>query len=110
MAAAEARLKQHYQKSVIPALVPEVSYEGLEIKDGAAATLALWRLVFEPERLGRRESARMRSALLAYCERDSWATVKLLDRLRALAGIPPVEAPRPPMPPGVRAVQLDLGL
>jgi hypothetical protein len=49
--------------------------------------------------------------LLAYCERDSWATVKLLDRLRLLAGALPVAAPRPmPVPPGVRAVQLDLGL
>jgi Domain of unknown function(DUF2779) len=97
-------------KSVIPALVPDVTYEGLEIKDGAAATLALWRLVFEPERLGRRERAAMRRALLDYCERDSWATVKLLDRLRGLAGVPPAEAPRPAIPPGVRAVQLDLGL
>jgi hypothetical protein len=98
-------------KSVIPALVPDVSYEDLEIKDGAAATLALWRLVFEPDRLGRRESSGMRRALLAYCERDSWATVKLLDRLRALVGSPPAEAPRPvAIPPTTRAVQLDLGL
>jgi predicted RecB family nuclease len=98
-------------KSVIPALVPDVSYEDLEIRDGAAATLALWRLVFEPERLGRRKRAGMRSALLSYCERDSWATVKLLDRLRALAGIPPAEQRRPAAsPPGARAVQLDLGL
>lgn len=98
-------------KSVIPALVPEVSYQDLEIRDGAAATLALWRLVFEAERLGRRERARMRRGLLAYCERDSWATVKLLDRLRALAGIPPAETGRPAAsPPGTRAVQLDLGL
>ena len=98
-------------KSVIPALVPEVSYADLEIRDGAAATLALWRLVFEPGQLGRRELARMRSALLAYCGRDSWATVKLLDRLRALVVVPPVVAPqRAAIPPGVRAMQLDLGL
>jgi hypothetical protein len=98
-------------KSVIPALVPEVSYEDLEIKDGAAATLALWRLVFELGPAGRREHARIRRALLAYCERDSWATVKLLDRLRVLAGLPRAEAPRPaPSVPGTRAVQLDLGL
>ena len=98
-------------KSVIPALVPEVSYADLEIRDGAAATLALWRLVFEAERLGRQERERMRRALLAYCERDSWATVKLLDRLRALAGVPPAEPPRPAAgAPAVRALQLDLGL
>jgi hypothetical protein len=28
----------------------------------------------------------LRRALLAYCERDSWAMVKLLERLRALVG------------------------
>jgi predicted RecB family nuclease len=98
-------------KSVIPALVPEVTYEDLEIRDGASATLALWRLVFEPARLSRRERAGKRNALLAYCERDSWATVKLLDRLRVLAGLPAAEAPPPAgIPPGTRAVQLDLGL
>ena len=98
-------------KSVIPALVPEVTYEDLEIRDGAAATLALWRMLFEPENLGRRERAVTRSALLAYCERDSWATVKLLDRLRVLAGVAAVTEPRPlGIPPGTRAVQLDLGL
>jgi hypothetical protein len=98
-------------KSVLPALVPDLSYEDLEIRDGAAATLALWRLVFAPEQLGRREDTRARSALLAYCERDSWATVKLLDRLRELAGAPPAVAPpTAPIKPGTQAVQLDLGL
>ena len=98
-------------KSVLPALVPDMSYGDLEIRDGAAATLALWRLVFEPHQLGRRRGARMRRALLAYCERDSWATVKLLERLRALAGRWSAEAPRPAAgAPGTRAVQLDLGL
>jgi predicted RecB family nuclease len=99
-------------KSVLPALVPDLSYADLEIQDGAAATLALWRLVFEPEGLGRRESARMRRALLAYCARDSWATVKLLDRLRVLAGLATPAAAPPPaaIKPGTRAMQLDLGL
>jgi predicted RecB family nuclease len=94
-------------KSVLPALVPDLSYEDLEIRDGATATLALWRLLFAPEQLGRREDTGVRSALLAYCERDSWATVRLLDRLRELASVPPAVAPPEP---GRRAVQLDLGL
>jgi hypothetical protein len=97
-------------KRVLPALVPDLSYGDLEIQDGAAATLALWRLVFEREQLGLHQRDRMRSALLAYCERDSWATVKLLDRLRALASLAmPVVTP-PPINPGTRVVQLDLGL
>ncbi len=90
-------------KSVIPALVPEVTYDDLEIRDGAAATLALWRLVFEPEGQSPRERVAKRRALLAYCERDSWATVKLLERLRVLAGGLPVAAPRPTATPPGRA-------
>ena len=49
-------------KSVVPALAPEVTYEDLEIRDGAAATLALWRLVFESDGLGTRERAATRGA------------------------------------------------
>ena len=95
---------------MLPALVPDLSYDDLEIKDGATATLALWRLVFEPEYFGRRERAGIRRALLAYCERDSWATVKLLERLRALADVRSEEAIPPPSAPPARALQLELGL
>ena len=35
---------------------------------------------------GAAEKARLREALLRYCELDTWATVKLLERLRELAG------------------------
>ncbi len=97
-------------KSVLPALVPDLSYDDLDVKDGAEATLHLWRLVFEPDYYGQRERARIRAALLAYCERDSWATVKLLERLRALAGDTPAGVVPPPGAPALRAVQLDLGL
>ncbi|PYP30816.1 MAG: hypothetical protein DMD49_09555 [Gemmatimonadetes bacterium] len=97
-------------KNVLPALVPDLSYDDLEIKDGATATLALWRLVFEPEYFGQRERARVRQALLAYCERDSWATVKLLERLRALAGLRAAEVIPPAGAPPGGAVQLELGL
>ena len=95
---------------MLPALVPDLSYDDLDIKDGAEATLHLWRLVFEPDYYGQRERARIRAALLAYCERDSWATVKLLERLRALAGDTPAGVLPPPGAPARRAVQLDLGL
>ncbi len=96
-------------KSVLPALVPDVGYDDLEVHDGATATLWLWRLVFEQERLRRREITRMRKALLAYCERDSWATVKLLERLRELAGLEalPLPLPFPPQAPE-RGPQLEL--
>ena len=83
------------------------------IRDGATATLELWRLLLEPEYYSRRERERQRRALLAYCERDSWATVKLLDRLRALAGLAPTAPAFPPAADSTRqkggAVQLDFG-
>jgi len=96
-------------KSVLPALVADLSYDDLEIKDGALATLELWRLIFEPEQFGERRRARTRRALLAYCERDSWATVRLLERLRALAGVAPAAGPIRRAGPA-RATQLELGL
>lgn len=122
-------------KSVLPALVPELTYDDLDVKDGARATVELWRLVFESETLGARQVARLRRALLAYCERDTWAMVKLLERLRELAATlivaptvaEPGEEPVPELAPQLapallrrargraaapppRAVQLDLGL
>ena len=96
-------------KSVLPALVADLSYDDLEIKDGALATLELWRLIFDPEQFGERKRVRTRRALLAYCERDSWATVRLLERLRAFAGVAPA-APTRPAQPVARATQLELGL
>ena len=117
-------------KSVLPALVPELTYDDLEVRDGARATLELWRLTFERETMSTRHAARLRHALLRYCERDTWAMVRLLDRLRELATtlvVAPAEAVSPtaesePAPvlvrraaraaarPVVKAVQLDLGL
>ena len=71
-------------KSVLPALVPGLSYADLAINDGETATLQLMRLLFE-EKLEGEERAGLRRALLAYCERDTWAMVKLLERMRGLA-------------------------
>jgi predicted RecB family nuclease len=72
-------------KRVLPALVPGMSYADLPINDGETASLQLMRLLFE-ETLKGEERAKLRRALLAYCERDTWAMVKLLERIRGLAG------------------------
>jgi predicted RecB family nuclease len=72
-------------KKVLPALVPGLSYADLPINEGETATLQLMRLLFE-ETLKGEERAKLRRALLAYCERDSWAMVKLLERIRGLVG------------------------
>lgn len=73
-------------KAVLPALVPGLSYDGLPIAEGVAASAALEQLLFAGDALPASERARLRTALLAYCERDTLALVRLLDRLRSLAG------------------------
>src|SRR2546422_391608 len=49
---------------------------------GEVATVALQRLMFQGAEMPAGERAALREALLAYCERDTWAMVKLLERLR----------------------------
>jgi predicted RecB family nuclease len=71
-------------KKTLPALVPGLSYGDLTISDGETATVELLRLMFEGGRMASGEQAALRRALLAYCERDSWAMVKMLDTLRTL--------------------------
>jgi len=71
-------------KSVLPALVPELTYEGLEIADGNVASRALAALMLVGP-LPEAERERLRAALLAYCERDTLALVRLIERLRAIA-------------------------
>lgn len=72
-------------KSVLPALVPDLSYDGLAIADGQLAQIALNRLVLGGEALAPEERATQREALLRYCEVDTLAMVRVMDRLRALA-------------------------
>ncbi len=71
-------------KSVLPALVPGLSYRDLPINEGERASVELMRLMFEGDRMRPAERSALREALLRYCERDSWAMVKLLERLRGL--------------------------
>jgi hypothetical protein len=72
-------------KSVLPVLVPELSYDGLEIPDGSIAALELARLLLRGDTLAQAEKTRLRGALLRYCELDTWGTVRLLERLHELA-------------------------
>ena len=73
-------------KSVLPVLVPELSYDGLEVSEGGIATLQLVRLLLRGGTLDVAEKTRLREALLRYCELDTWGTVRLLERLHELAG------------------------
>ena len=71
-------------KRTLPALVPGLSYADLRVRDGEVATVELQRLMLAGSELLDRERAELREALLKYCERDTWAMVKMLEKLRSL--------------------------
>ena len=65
-------------KSVLPALVPELSYNDLEIKEGGTASNTFLSMVngtFEGD------VEETRKQLLEYCELDTYAMVKILEVL-----------------------------
>jgi hypothetical protein len=68
----------HSIKYVMPELVPDLTYDGLEISDGGAAMNAYERLLSEtdPELI-----ARTRKALLEYCRLDTYGMVRILEEL-----------------------------
>jgi len=69
-------------KSVLPVLVPELSYEGLAIREGTQASLAYLGLEKIESDRERREAE---EDLRAYCRQDTLGMVKLLEKMRELA-------------------------
>jgi hypothetical protein len=67
-------------KSVLPALVSDLSYDALEIQDGGQASAAYAEMVRRYCPSERRDS--LRKSLLAYCKRDTEAMVRLFQKLR----------------------------
>jgi len=63
---------------------PDLTYNDLAIVDGQVASVEIARLLFVAHLVEDRDQ--LRRDLLAYCERDTWAMVRLLQRLRELAG------------------------
>ena len=70
---------------MLPALEPELRYDGLTIADGETASLELERLLFSGDQLERGARERLRGNLLRYCHQDTWGLVRLLERLGGLA-------------------------
>ena len=68
-------------KNVLPALVPSLSYDDLEIGNGglASETFANLHAIENLDKLDR-----IRKNLLEYCKRDTFAMVKILDVLRSI--------------------------
>jgi hypothetical protein len=65
-------------KSVLPALIPEMSYKEMEIGDGGSAMAAFEGLLNITDILERRK---VRNALLEYCNLDTLAMVRILEKL-----------------------------
>jgi predicted RecB family nuclease len=66
-------------KAVLPALVPELTYEGMAVANGQEAGLAWESLVWGTVNQGEHDS--IRKSLLEYCGLDTLALVRLLDNL-----------------------------
>ncbi len=69
-------------KSVLPALVPDLSYSDLEINDGGLASIAYAEIVDPDTKQERRDH--LRKCLLDYCERDTEAEVRLYQTLKSI--------------------------
>ena len=65
-------------KYVLPALVPELSYNDLDIKEGGIASNTFLSMVNETFEGDVKET---RKQLLEYCELDTFAMVKILEKL-----------------------------
>ncbi|MFI5207226.1 MAG: DUF2779 domain-containing protein [Gemmatimonadales bacterium] len=72
-------------KYTLTPLVPELTYNDLMIQEGMRASVEIWRLLFVAHLIRPERRAALRKDLLAYCERDTLAMVKLLSALRKLA-------------------------
>lgn len=73
-------------KKVLPALCPDLGYSDLDIQEGETASQAYLEVLGETDPARRGE---VRRQLLAYCERDTYAMVRLLERLREMAAALP---------------------
>lgn len=70
-------------KNVLPAIAPELSYKDLHIADGGTASQAFYSMFMDSEKFEEEHLLEeVREDLLKYCERDTWAMVVLMEKLR----------------------------
>jgi hypothetical protein len=69
-------------KAVLPALVPELSYDELEINEGGLASIAYESLQTQTDLMF---IAEIKQQLLQYCKLDTLGMVKILEQLEVLA-------------------------
>jgi len=76
------RFKGSYSlKVILPVIVPDLSYAGMEIHDGGVAMQAYEKLHASVDPL---ETQRIRKALLEYCRLDTWAMVRIVKKLKEI--------------------------
>lgn len=66
-------------KAVLPALVPELTYKGLAIKNGAQAMQVYFELLEEPDK---EKKQMMLKNLAEYCKMDTLAMVRILEVMK----------------------------
>lgn len=66
-------------KAVLPALVPEMTYDNLNIRNGEEALLSYERLINSTDE---NEIEKIKQDLLVYCGQDTMAMVKILEVMR----------------------------
>jgi hypothetical protein len=69
-------------KAVLPALVPDLSYDSLEISNGEMASSAWMKMIQMDEA---EERANLRQQLLQYCHLDTLAMIRILEKLKGMA-------------------------
>ena len=74
-------------KKVLPALIPELAYDDLEIQSGNIASTQLEAFILNQTPAPGPARDQLRENLLAYCERDTIALVQLTKELRKLGGV-----------------------
>jgi len=67
-------------KDVLPALIEDLDYDGLQIQEGSQAATAFIEMM-DPE-TSRSRRLELEDALRAYCNRDTEAMVRLFQKLR----------------------------
>lgn len=70
-------------KYVLPAWCPDLSYDGLEVRDGQTASVRYLRMALGG--MTEEEAQALRRDLLEYCKLDTYATVRLLEELLRLS-------------------------
>lgn len=67
-------------KSVLPALIPELSYDDLAIGNGGDASVSFEQMIYDKVN----DHSELRNNLLEYCKLDTFAMVKILEHLENL--------------------------